>query len=160
MNIKDILNICDVEIDVKVTSKKQLFKFVGELMARNLKPLYHDICEQDIYDSLCMREKLGSCAVGNGVAVPHGKLDNIHAIYGAFIRLKQPISYDFSDGDDVDIVFALLAPNDMASEQLKYLAQIARLFSDKNYCDTIRGASEVDGVYLLLTTAHDNANAA
>ena len=160
MNITDILSIHDVEIDIKVTSKKQLLKLIAESMAVSLETLYPDISAKNIYDSLCIREKLGSCVVGNGVAIPHGKLDIIHAVHGGFFKLKHPISYDFSDDEGVDLVFALLAPTNMASEQLKYLAQIARLFNDKHYCDTVRGADETDGVYLLLTTIYDNANAA
>ena len=97
------------------------------------------------------RERLGTTGVGNGIAIPHGKLANMERPYGLFARLERAIDFDSIDDQPVDLVFLLLAPATAGADHLKALAQISRLLRDKTICEKLRGTDTSEALYALLT---------
>ena len=110
-----------------------------------------DIPAQEIVDSLFAREKLGSTGIGSGVAIPHGRLKNSDKTIAAFIQLHEGIDYDAVDNIEVDLLFALLVPEDSTDEHLKILAELAEMFSNKNVRDKLRDAKDNLQLCELLT---------
>ncbi|HOT81918.1 MAG TPA: PTS sugar transporter subunit IIA, partial [Candidatus Defluviicoccus seviourii] len=111
--------------------------------------------EAAIFKALDKREKLGTTGVGNGIAIPHGKLPNLDRIYGVFARLEHPIDFDAIDERPVDLIFLLLAPEASGADHLKALARASRLLRDKSACEKLRGTDDSEALYALLvdTTA-------
>lgn len=109
--------------------------------------------ERAIFDTLLQRERLGSTGVGNGIAIPHGKLVDLKALTGLFFRLSAPVGFDALDERPVDLVFALLAPEDAGSDHLKALAKIARVLRTPDMADELREADTRSEVHGLLTRA-------
>ena len=107
--------------------------------------------ERLIFDVLLERERLGTTGVGNGIAIPHGKLSGIEQLYGMFARLETPIDFDSIDEQPVDLIFMLLAPENAGADHLKALARVSRLLRDQAMCEKLRGADQADALYALLT---------
>jgi PTS system nitrogen regulatory IIA component len=107
--------------------------------------------ERSIADILTQREKLGSTGVGNGVAIPHGKLPKLDKLFGLFARLERPIDFEALDGQPVDLVFLLLAPETAGADHLKALASVARLLRDPDVAHKLRGARDAAALYAVLT---------
>ncbi|MEM0909213.1 MAG: PTS IIA-like nitrogen regulatory protein PtsN [Pseudomonadota bacterium] len=137
-----------VLLGVDSHSKKHLIQDVSALAAKITK-----LPERAIFDTLLKRERLGSTGVGNGVAIPHGKLVELSAITGIFVRLAEPINFDALDDEPVDLVFALLAPEDAGADHLKALAKIARILRTPQMAEDLRKADTPAEVYQLLTRA-------
>ena len=110
-----------------------------------------DLHERTIFDVLLERERLGTTGVGNGIAIPHGKLPGIDRLYGLFARLETPIDFDAIDEQPVDLIFMLLAPENAGADHLKALARVSRLLRDKASCEKLRGSDRADALYALLT---------
>jgi nitrogen PTS system EIIA component len=131
---------------LKVNSKKQVLQEVAaraaELTGRS---------ERDILDILQQREKLGSTGVGNGIAIPHGKLPKLERLFGLFARLDRPIDFESLDGQPVDLVFLLLAPEAAGADHLKALARIARLLRDPDTAKKLRESRDAEAIYAVLT---------
>ncbi len=106
--------------------------------------------ERAILEILQQREKLGSTAVGNGVAIPHGKLAKLSRLFGLFARLDRPIDYEALDGQPVDLVFLLLAPEAAGADHLKALARVARLLRDPEVARKLRESRDADALYAVL----------
>jgi PTS system nitrogen regulatory IIA component len=100
---------------------------------------------------LLERERLGTTGVGNGIAIPHGKLPGLRQLYGLFARLETPIDFDAVDEQPVDLIFLLLAPEAAGADHLKALARVSRLLRDRAVCEKLRGADQADAMYALLT---------
>ena len=109
----------------------------------------------DIAASLTERESLGSTGFGQGVAIPHGKVEGLDKIYCLFARLAEPIDYKAIDGNPVDLVFLLLSPPDAGAEHLKALAQVSRRLRDRPFVAKLRGAGSTDALYALFAIAVD-----
>ena len=109
--------------------------------------------ERAIFDVLLERERLGSTGVGNGIAIPHGKLADLNKLHGVFARLDSAIDFDSVDDQPVDLVFLLLAPEAAGADHLKALARVSRLLRDRTVCEKLRGANSADAIYALLTEA-------
>lgn len=107
------------------------------------------IAERRVNDVLTERERLGSTAIGRGVAVPHGKIAGLAHPFGLFARLERPIPFEAVDGDLVDLIFVLLVPAD--AEHLRALALVSRLLRDQTTCQKLRGTDKADALYALLT---------
>jgi PTS system nitrogen regulatory IIA component len=107
--------------------------------------------EHTIYEILLQREKLGSTAVGNGIAIPHGKLAKLDHLFGLFARLDQPIDFEALDGQSVDLIFLLLAPESAGADHLKALARIARLLRGSAVADRLRGSRDAKSLYAVLS---------
>jgi PTS system nitrogen regulatory IIA component len=150
MNISELLNQERVSCCPRIGSKKRLLEHISELLARNVPQLSRN----EIFDSLISREKLGSTGLGKGVAIPHGRLSALERPVCAFIKLDQPIEFDALDGQPVDLVFALIVPENSTDDHLKILASIAELFSSTVFCSAIRECSN-DACLLQLLTHRD-----
>jgi len=103
-----------------------------------------------VFDTLLQRERLGSTGVGNGIAIPHGKIAGLKRIFGLFVRLSKPIDYDAMDDQPVDIVFLLLAPEGAGAEHLKALSRVARIMRDEDTVAKLRLANDASAIVALL----------
>jgi PTS system nitrogen regulatory IIA component len=130
---------------LKVNSKKQALQEIAAKAAESTGR-----SEREILDVLMQREKLGSTAVGNGIAIPHGKLASIDRIYGVFARLERPIDFEALDGQPVDLIFVLLAPETAGADHLKALAKIARMLRDTDLANKLRDARDPEAIYAVL----------
>ena len=113
--------------------------------------------ERAILEILLQRERLGSTGVGNGVAIPHGKLTNLSRLFGLFARLERPVDFEALDGRAVDLVFLLLAPEDAGADHLKALARVARLLRDQDVARKLRQSSEEGALYAVLALSAASA---
>src|SRR6266550_1157517 len=124
---------------LKVNSKKQA---IQELAAKAAKLTGEN--ERGIFETLLQREKLGSTGVGSGIAIPHGKLAKLDKLFGLFARLDRPIDFDALDGQPVDLIFLLLAPETAGADHLKALARVARLLRDGDIARKLRESHDAD----------------
>ena len=106
--------------------------------------------ERSIFEILLQREKLGSTAVGNGIAIPHGKMAKLNRLFGLFARLDRPIDFEALDGQSVDLVFLLLAPEAAGADHLKALARVARLLRDPEMARKLRDCRDAEAIYAVL----------
>src|SRR5579871_2001300 len=130
---------------LKVNSKKQA---LHELAAR--AAVLSGQTERAIFEILMQREKLGSTAIGNGIAIPHGKLPTLTRLFGLFARLDRPIDFEALDGQPVDLVFLLLAPEGAGADHLKALARVARLLRDQDTANKLRESRDADALYAVI----------
>jgi len=151
MEISDLVSTSAVISNLKVSSKKQA---VQEL-ARRIADLSGQP-ERAVFDVLMERERLGTTGVGNGIAIPHGKLENLDNLYGLFARLETPVDFQAIDDQPVDLIFLLLAPESAGADHLKALARVSRLLRDKPTCEKLRGTNTVDGLYAILTESMES----
>ena len=131
---------------LKVNSKKQALQ---ELAAKAAELTGQN--ERSVFEVLLQREKLGTTAVGYGVAIPHGKLPKLEKIFGLFARLDRPIDFESMDGQPVDLVFLLLAPEGAGADHLKALSRIARVLRDGDTVAKIRGTSDAAAIHAFLS---------
>ena len=154
MEIEDLLSSpAQVMPRLKVANKKQalqeLAKRAAELTGAH---------ERQIFDVLLERERLGTTGVGNGIAIPHGKLADIKKMFGLFARLGPAVDFEAIDEQPVDLIFLLLAPEGAGADHLKALARVSRLLRDRSICEKLRGADQAEAIYALLTDrAHSHA---
>jgi PTS system nitrogen regulatory IIA component len=134
MNITDYLLPERVSCRVDVGSKKRLLEFISELLAGSSP----ELLQNDIFDALINREKLGSTGLGMGVAIPHGRIAALERPVCAFVKLATPVDFDATDGQPVDLVFALLVPEDSTEEHLQVLSTIAEIFSTSGISMALR----------------------
>lgn len=133
---------------LKATSKKNL-----------LQELSHKAADvvgvecRELFGALLERERLGSTAMGRGVAIPHCRLSGVDRIRGLVARLETPIEFDAVDDEPVDLVFLLVAPEAAGSDHLKALASVSRLTRDPNALSGLRGAKDAAAIYALLSSA-------
>jgi nitrogen PTS system EIIA component len=146
MDIADLITPAAVVPNLRATSKKQALQD----LARRAADFTH-VHDRAILDVLLERERLGTTGVGNGIAIPHGKLSALDRLYGVFARLERPINFDSIDEQPVDLIFMLLAPETAGADHLKALARVSRLLRDKNVCEKLRGTDNADALYALLT---------
>lgn len=151
MEINDLISSEEVVANLRVTSKKQA---IQELARRAAEMTGEH--ERVIFDVLMERERLGTTGVGNGIAIPHGKLANLDRLYGIFARLEQPVDFQAIDDHPVDLIFLLLAPESAGADHLKALARVSRLLRDKSICTKLRGTDTVDGLFAILTESMEN----
>ena len=151
MNISQLIDENHVLCCPEVASKKRLLEVVSELLAVDLT----HISTREIFDSLINREKLGSTGLGKGVAIPHGRIGALEQPVCAFIRLEEPVEFDATDGQPVDLAFALLVPEDSTEEHLQVLSMIAELFSDHEFCRGVRNCRDRDCLVQLLLNRRD-----
>src|SRR6187402_747909 len=135
MEIEDLITPARVMPRLKATSKKHVLQELAK-RAAELTGLH----ERAVFDVLLERERLGTTGVGNGIAIPHGKLSNLEHVYGVFARLERPVDFDAIDDQPVDLMFLLLAPEAAGADHLKALARVSRLLRDGSMCDKLRGS--------------------
>lgn len=130
---------------LKVNNKKQALQ---ELAAKAAALTEQN--ERAIFEILMQREKLGSTGVGNGIAIPHGKLPKLGKLFGLFARLDRPIDFEALDGQQVDLIFLLLAPESAGADHLKALARVARLLRDPDIAHKLRASRDAEALYAVL----------
>jgi nitrogen PTS system EIIA component len=144
--ITPLLKPDNILVDVETTSKKRLFELAGQLFQSS-----HAITAGEVFDSLFSREKLGSTALGYGIAIPHGRIKHLKETACAFMRLKTPTEFDAPDGKPVDLVFILLAPAAATDIHLQILGELAAMFSDEDFRAKLRGAADAAELHRLIT---------
>ena len=135
-----------VIIDLRAGSKKQVLQALSRHAAAMT-----GLHERTIFETVLERERLGTTGVGDGVAIPHGRIAEIGKISALFARLKDPIDFDSVDGKPVDLLFLLLAPAQAGADHLKALSKISRFLRDRDNCEKLRGAKSEEAVYALLS---------
>jgi len=135
-----------VLLDLEVSSKKRLFEQIG-LLFENTR----QIPRARVFDSLFDREKLGSTALGYGVAIPHGRIKTIKEPVCAFVRIAQPIAFEAPDGEPVRLVFAMLVPEHATEAHLEILSELAQMFSDTAMRATLEAAPDVETAHRLIS---------
>jgi len=146
MLVKEIVSPELVACNIHASSKKRALEKICELLSKN-NPTLH---QQDIFESFLTREKLGSTALGHGVALPHGRVKSSDKTSGAFLQLDHGVDFDAEDQRPVDLIFAMLVPEESTEEHLKLLSQIAEMFSDEEFRENLRAAKNNDELYKLL----------
>lgn len=144
--IATLLPAQNVMLDLDVSSKKRVFEQVGLLFENN-----HSIARSQVFDSLFAREKLGSTGLGQGVAIPHGRIKGLKEAIGAVIRMQQPIPFDAPDGQNVSLIFVLLVPDRATDRHLQILSELAQMFSDKPFRERLLNAQSAADLHQLIT---------
>jgi PTS system nitrogen regulatory IIA component len=135
----------NVILDLDVASKKRVFEQVGLLFENN-----HQISRSQVFDSLFAREKLGSTGLGQGIAIPHGRIKGLKEALGALVRLRQAIAYDAPDGQPVNLIFVLLVPEKATDLHLQILSELAQMFSDKSLREKLLTSATAGEVHTLI----------
>jgi len=144
--IARLLPVTNILLDVDVSSKKRVFEQVGLLFENN-----HPIARSQVFDSLFAREKLGSTGLGQGVAIPHGRIKGLKEALGALVRMKQPVQFDAPDGQAVGLIFVLLVPDRATDVHLQILSELAQMFSDKAFRERLLAAATAADLHQLIT---------
>ena len=147
MNIQDFLSPNDVTIDVAPTNKQKLLVELANKAGSQLRLPPHIILTE-----LSKREELGSTGLGDGVAIPHARFNQIDKAFGMLFRLRQPIDFDALDGKPIDIVFLLLLPESPKGEQLSALACVARKLRKPAVTTALRKATDAGETFRLLAS--------
>jgi PTS system nitrogen regulatory IIA component len=145
MPLNDLVAPAGIIPALKVNGKKQALQ---ELSAKAAE--LSGQSERTILEILVQREKLGSTGVGSGIAIPHGKLPSLQKLFGVFARLERPIDFEALDGQQVDLIFLLLAPEGAGADHLKALARVARLLRDAGTADKLRQSRDAEALYAVL----------
>ncbi len=146
MEIADLISPGGVIANLRITSKKQALQ---ELAKRGAELTGEP--ERAIFEILIERERLGTTGVGNGIAIPHGKLPGLGRLYALFARLETPVDFDAIDEQPVDLICVLLAPETAGADHLKALARVSRLLRDRAICEKLRGTDSAEALHALLT---------
>lgn len=141
----NLLTADQVLLDLEAGSKKRVFEQAGMLFETRL-----GLARSIIFDSLFAREKLGSTGLGQGVAIPHGRIKGLKQAVGAFMRLANPVPFDSPDGRPVDLLFVLLVPEQATEEHLQILSELAQRFSDRAFREKLQAASDSAAVVTLF----------
>src|SRR5947199_4764805 len=152
MPITDLVAPNAIVPALKVNSKKQA---IQELSARAARLTGQN--DRLIFETLMQREKLGSTGVGNGIAIPHGKLPKLEKLAGLFARLDRPIDFESLDGQPVDLIFLLLAPEAAGADHLKALARVARMLREGEVVTKLRQSRDADAIYAVLAMPSSEA---
>ena len=143
--IAKLLPPANVVVGLEASSKKRAFEQAGLLFENN-----HGIGRSTVFDSLFAREKLGSTGLGQGIAIPHGRIKGLKDALGAFIRLAEPVPFDAPDGRPVDMLFVLLVPEQANEHHLQLLSELAQMFSDRAFREQLMSAPDSLAVHGLF----------
>ena len=143
--ITQLLAPKNIVLDLDASSKKRVFEHVGLLFENN-----QGIASSAVFDSLFSREKLGSTGLGQGIAIPHGRIKGLPEALGAFVRTRAPIPFDSPDGRGVSQIFVLLVPEQATDRHLQILSELAQLFSDKSLRERIAAAPDTTSLHQLF----------
>jgi PTS system nitrogen regulatory IIA component len=150
MHLSDFLDFDAIKTAVPGGNKRSLLQQLANLAGQRL-----GIDPAQVVAALSEREQLGSTGFGQGVAIPHGKIEGLTRIYGLFARLAEPVEYKAIDGRPVDLVFLLLSPPDAGAEHLKALASISRITRHVPTLEQMRGARSRDALAAVLMGADE-----
>ena len=147
MNISDILSPECIYPNMDCHSKKDAL----DTLAKSIADSDNSISQTEVFECLIARERLGSTGLGNGIAIPHGRLKNGKKTLAAFIQLESAVEYDAVDNAPVDLLFALIVPEDSTEEHLQTLAKLAEMFSDTSTLKKLRQSDSATDMYTILT---------
>lgn len=150
MHLSDFLDFESIRVGLSGGNKRKLLQTLGHMAGTRLG---YD--PNAIVETIAERERLGSTGFGNGVAIPHGKVEGLKRIYAMVVRLAEPIDYKAIDGQPVDMVFLLLSPPDAGAEHLKALAAVSRLVRHGPTLEKLRGARSRDAFAAVLMGADE-----
>ncbi len=145
--LSNILSAAQVMLDLDASSKKRVFEQAGMLFESHL-----GVARSVVFDSLFAREKLGSTGLGQGIAIPHGRIKGLKHAAGAFMRLANPVPFDSPDGRPVNLLFVLLVPEQATEEHLQILSELAQRFADRSFRESLATATDPAAVVALFTT--------
>jgi len=147
-HLSRILPVGNIVLDMAATSKKRAFEQAALLFEN-----HHGLARSTVFDSLFSRERLGSTALGDGVAVPHGRVKGLTQVQSAFVRLARPVPFDAPDGQPVNLLFFLLVPEAATQQHLDILAELAQLLSEKSLRERLNAEQAPSVIHALLTGA-------
>lgn len=148
MTISALLSPQRIFLDTEISSKKKLLELIANIVADQTR-----LAESLIYSNLLNRERLGSTGLGHGIAVPHARLENLDETIGCLFRLKEPVNFEAPDNQPVDLVFTIIIPQEATEEHLMILSSLARIFSQTDVCEAIRGATSKDEIAQIIKSA-------
>ena len=148
LTLRELISAKAVVASMPATTKKDVLQSIADSSAAllGMDPL-------PVFDVLWERERLGTTGVGQGIAIPHGRVPGLDKVSGFFARLAQPVNFEAIDDKPVDLVFLLLAPEAAGADHLHALATISRLLRDAQLCAQIRSAKDEAAIYRILTEA-------
>ena len=143
--VAKLLLPADVLLDLPVSSKKRLFEQVGLLFEN-----HHGIARNLVFESLFARERLGSTGLGQGIAIPHGRIKGLKDAQGALVRLAEGVPFDAPDGEPVNLAFILLVPEQATEKHLQILSELAQMFSDRGLREAMARAADAASLHQLI----------
>ena len=150
--IAKLLSPSHVVVDLQASSTKRLFEQAGLLFEN-----HHGVARSLVFDNLLARERLGSTGLGQGVAIPHGRIKGIKEALGALLRVAQPVAFDAPDGAPVSLAFVLLVPEKATEKHLQILSELAQMFSDKALREAMMQAPDAAALHQLVTAWQPDA---
>ena len=148
MTITALLSPERIFINAEITSKKKLLEFIADQVSDQF-----EITQSMLFCNLLDRERLGSTGLGKGFAVPHARLANLKEAVGMFIKLNHPVNFEAPDNQPVDLVFAIIIPEQSTDQHLQILSALARVFSQAEVCEAIRNSNASEEVVKLIDSA-------
>ncbi len=149
MQLSEILTTSCTSCDEAISSKKRILEKICQLAANQVS----EVDQDELLESLLDREKMGSTGIGNGIAIPHGRLPNTSKAVAVLITTEKTIDFDAIDNREVDVFIALFVPEDSCKEHLDTLQNIAKLFSDKKMLKQVRKCNDNQALYNLIQQA-------
>ncbi len=143
--IARLLPLSNVVLDLDASSKKRVFEQAGLLFENN-----QGIARSKVYDALFAREKLGSTGLGQGVAIPHGRIKGLKESIGCFLRLASPVQFDAPDGNPVAMAFVLLVPEAATELHLQILSELAQMFSERSFREQLANSADAATIHSLF----------
>lgn len=144
--IAKLLPLSNVIVDLDVSSKKRVFEHVGLMIENNCS-----IARSQVFESLFARERLGSTGLGQGVAIPHGRIKGLKDAVAAIVRLRQPIPFDAPDGQNVGLAIVLLVPDRATDLHLQILSELAQMLYDPTFREALTKAPTAEDLHRLIT---------
>ncbi|HET8801181.1 MAG TPA: PTS IIA-like nitrogen regulatory protein PtsN [Marinobacter sp.] len=132
---------------VPASSKKRVLEYIAEQIHHRDETL----SETQIFNNLIGRERLGSTGIGQGIAIPHCRLEGLDHVVGVLLTLEESVEFDAIDNQPVDLVFALVVPKEATSEHLELLSQLAEKFNERSFCDRLRQSEDANTLYGRMT---------
>ena len=148
MQLEEILTVDRCQCNMVGVSKKRILNNISELISENIESLE----TTEVFNALMAREQLGTTGLGNGIAIPHCRVAPCDKIIGALISLAEPVDFDSLDGKPVDLLFALIVPEQKTDEHIQTLAALATLFNDEDFCFTLRHTHDSEDLYNVAIT--------
>ncbi|MEM9724164.1 MAG: PTS sugar transporter subunit IIA [Pseudomonadota bacterium] len=155
MDLTDLTATDAVFPQLRVGSKKALLQELASRMAAQVQADH-----RELFAALLERERLGSTGMGRGVAIPHCRLPGLTKIAGGLAQLESPVDFEAVDGEPVDLVYVLIAPDCCGSDHLRALARVSRVLRDQTMCQKLRGARDAAAIHTLLADHEEASRAA
>jgi len=152
MTLTDLLRPDAVLVPLRANGKKQALQMLADHAA-----VISGLPGRELFEALSQRERLGSTGIGDGIAIPHGRMPGLSRLVGLFARAERPLDFEALDGQPVDIVFVLIAPEGAGADHLKALARVARVLRNHGLLEQIRRTSDPAAVYAMLTETAQQA---